>query len=178
MNVSPAKFVIENLCYMGMSVSTPTRRMPLDTPTGALRQSGHWDCLPRVLWNRHVANSVSSVLSYGVCDSPVSMEASLGKDLQAVQKQILVAKAKFPQLQAPHSLPELQDLYQHPLGWRLSSTAGDLQCVKSSSAQAVAGPEHGCVALPFAATASQRARHARGDPECCVCTLQDARPTL
>ena len=52
----------------------------------------------------------------------MSLEASQCRDLQAVQKQILA----LAQLQAPRSLPELQSLYQHSLGERLSSLAGVL----------------------------------------------------
>ena len=37
--------------------------------------------------------------------------------------QTLAAKADFTQLQAPYLLPEIQNLYQHALGERLSSTA-------------------------------------------------------
>ena len=45
-------------------------------------------------------------------------------DLQAVQKQQLAVKAELAQLQAPHSLPEHQDLHKRSLGERLSLTAG------------------------------------------------------
>ena len=56
----------------------------------------------------------------------LSLVASLGKDLQAVQKQILAASASLAQLQAPCSFSEIQTHYQHPLGTQLSSAAGVL----------------------------------------------------
>ena len=43
----------------------------------------------------------------------LSLEVSLGGDLQDLQKQILAAKAELAQLQAPRSLPELKHLHQH-----------------------------------------------------------------
>ena len=53
----------------------------------------------------------------------LSLEASLGRDLQAVQKQTQAAKASLAQLQVQCSLPEIQTHHKHSLGSQLSSTA-------------------------------------------------------
>ena len=42
-------------------------------------------------------------------------------DIQVVQKQLLADQEELARIQAPRSLPELLDLYQHSPGERLSS---------------------------------------------------------
>ena len=56
----------------------------------------------------------------------LSLDASLGRDLLAVQNQTLAATAELAQLQAPRSLRALEDVYQHSLAEGFSFTAGVL----------------------------------------------------
>ena len=117
--------------------------LPLETLTGACRHSshtfeGHGSHVPRIWWYRRMEDPAArpfrprAVLGY-VRLSPLaqslSLEASLGRDLQAVQKQILADKASLAQLQAPHSFPPRPGHNEHR------------QSVKSSSARVVAGSE-------------------------------------
>ena len=71
MNVLPAKFVIENLCYIGFLDGREYSHMAHAAGDSDRSASSvwahlqvHWDCLPRVLWNRHMANSVTWSLRF------------------------------------------------------------------------------------------------------------------
>ena len=112
--------------------------LALETLTGACRYSshtfeGHGSHVPRIWWYRRIEDpaarpfrprAVLGDVRLSPLAQSLSLEASLGRDLQAVQKQILADKARLAQLQAPHSLPEIHTHYKHSLGTQLSSAAG------------------------------------------------------
>ena len=75
------------------------------------------------LHGRHGSRTVLRYIRFSPLAQFLSLDATLGRELHAVQKQILADKASLAQLQAPRSLPEIQTHYKHSVGTQLASAA-------------------------------------------------------